>query len=91
MKSTSSERRGLPRFSSRVIHRHRIGSHGFRRVSDLIFVKGVPYAVLEWINLSGIRTPIYLPLDAAKLRSKIRPKNTYYYDGTTIDPRFEDY
>ena len=86
-----SERRNLPRVSSRVIHRHRIGSHRFRRVSDLVFVRGKPFAVLEWINSTGVRTPIYLPLDPEKLRPRTRPKNTFYYDGTTTDPRFEDY
>jgi hypothetical protein len=86
-----SERRTLPRVSSRVVHRHKIGAHRFRRVSDLVFVRGQPCAVLEWINFSGVRTPIYLPLDPAKLRPRTGPRNTFYYDGTTTDPRFEDY
>ncbi|HUQ25616.1 MAG TPA: hypothetical protein VM140_08100 [Burkholderiales bacterium] len=80
----------LRRGASRVVHRHRIGSHNFRRVSDLVFVRGKPFAVLEWINMSGVRTPLFLPLDAGKLRVRARLKNTYYYDGTTSDPRFDD-
>ena len=84
------ERRTLPRGSSRVIHPHRIGSYRFRRVSDLVFVRGKPFAVLEWIDLAGDRAPLYLPLDPAKLHAKGRQRSTFYYDGTTSDPRFED-
>ena len=90
MKAASSERRGGPRGSSWVIHRHGIGSHRFRRVSELVFVRGKPFAVLEWINFSGARTPICVALDPEKLRPRTRPKNTFHYDGTTTDPRFED-
>jgi hypothetical protein len=86
----ATERRVLPRGSSRVIHRHRIGERRFRRVSELVFLRGKPFAVLEWIDFSGDRTPLYLALDPAKLRPQARPRNTFYYDGTTSDPRFED-
>ena len=88
---SSTERRAAPRGSNKVIHRHRIGDRGFRRVSELIFVRGKPFAILEWIDLSGDRTPIYLSLDPDKLRPRTRPHNTYYYDGTTTDPRFEEF
>jgi hypothetical protein len=92
MKTTSpDERRTLPRGKSRVIHRHRIGTHRFRRVSELVFVRGRPFAVLEWINMTGVRTPLYLPLDAGKLRPTRGVKNTFSYDGTTTDPRFEEF
>ena len=87
----SAERRTLPRGSSRVIHRHRIGNLRVRRVSDLVFVRGKPALVLEWINQPGVRTPIYLPLDPDRLRPTRGAKNTFYYDGTTTDPRFEEF
>ena len=86
-----SERRILPRVGSRVIHSHRIGGRRFRRVSELVFVRGKPFALLDWVDLSGDRTPLYLPLDPGKLKPPRGVKKTFYYDGTTTDPRFEDY
>ena len=84
------ERRAFPRGSRRVVHRHRIGRYRFRRVSELVFVRGKPFAVLEWVDLSGDRTPLYLPLDPGKLHARGTPRNLFYYDETTTDPRFED-
>lgn len=85
------ERRLIRRTKLKVIHRHRIGSRTFRRVSELVFVQGRPRAMLEWVDLGGIRSPLYIAeLDPAKLhRAKSLPK-TYFYDGLTVDPRFED-
>ena len=84
------ERRNV-RVGLKVIHRHRVGNQVFRRVSELVFVDGRPRALLGWIDLGGIRTPIYIcELDSAKLRVSKGARNTYYYDATTIDPRFED-
>jgi hypothetical protein len=38
-----------------------------------------------------VRTPIYIcDLDPAKLRKAAAAPNTFYYDGVTIDPRYED-
>jgi len=79
-------RRGL-----KVIHRHRVGNFEFRRVSELVFVKGLPKAILGWIDVGGVRTPIHIcSLDPAKLRKAAAAQNTYYYDSVTIDPRYED-
>ena len=62
-----------------------------RRVSELVFVRGKPRAILEWVNLGGVRSPLYIAeLDAQKLRRSPRQRNTYYYDGETIDPRYLD-
>ena len=73
----------------KVVHRHRVGEVVVRRVSELAFVHGRPIALLEWINLGGVRTPLYVcELDASKLRQT--DKTTYYYDAVTVDPRFED-
>src|SRR5512134_2916790 len=84
------ERRKV-RVGLKVIHRHRVGNRVVRRVSELVFVDGRPRALLGWIDIGGIRTPIYIcELDSSKLRGSKAAKNTYYYDATTIDPRFED-
>lgn len=85
--SPRTERRKA-RTGLKVIHRHRVGTMVFRRVSELVFVRGRPMALLEWINLGGVRTPLYVcELDAAKLRQT--DKNTYHYEGVTVDPRYE--
>lgn len=82
------------RVALKVIHRHRVGNLEFRRVSELVFVAGRPKAILGWIDVGGLRTPIHLcDLDPAKLRKALAgnaAKNTYYYEAVTVDPRFED-
>lgn len=84
-----SERRKT-RLGLKVIHRHRIGDKVFRRVSELVMMDGQPKALLGWINLGDVRTPIYLcALDQAKLRRSPTSPNTFYYDEVTVDPRFE--
>lgn len=83
--------RSCGRLGVKVIHRHRVGNHEFRRVSELVFVGGRPKAILGWIDVGGLRTPIYLAdLDPAKLKKAAAAKNTYYYDEVTVDPRYED-
>jgi hypothetical protein len=77
-----------------VIHSHRVGRLEFRRVSELVFVRGRPKAILGWIDVGDMRTPIFMcDLDPAKLR-KAAPGNnatdTYYYDAVTVDPRYEE-
>jgi hypothetical protein len=81
-----AERRAA-RVPQKVVHRHRIGSLVFKRVSEFVLVRGEPKAILKWIDIAGLRTPIYIDLDPSKLRrigagSSIR----LYYDGTTLDP-----
>ena len=84
------ERRKV-RVGLKVIHRHRAGNRVVRRVSELVFVDGCPKALLGWIDIGGIRTPLYIcELDRTKLRAPRGVKNTYFYDATTVDPRFED-
>lgn len=77
----------------KVIHRHRVGNFEFRRVSELVYVGGRPKAILGWIDVGGVRTPIHLcDLDPARLRRAAAGNaaaNTYYYDALTIDPRYE--
>ena len=85
MKDRRKSRLGL-----KVIHRHRIGDKVFRRVSELVVIDGQPKALLGWINLGDVRTPIYLcNLDQAKLHRSPTSANTYLYEDTTVDPRFE--
>lgn len=84
------ENRRTIRAGPRVIHRHRVGRQVFRRVSELVFVQGQPKALLGWIDIGGVRTPLYVcDLDRAKLRTAKGVRNLYYYDATTIDPRFD--
>jgi len=72
-----------------VIHRHQVGDTVFRRVSELLYVSGKPVALIEWINLGGIRTPLYTyPLDPAKLRADAARRGVFHYDDLTADPRF---
>jgi hypothetical protein len=86
-----NDRRTVARIPQKVIHRHRVGGHGFRRVSELVFVRGLPKAILEWIDIGGLRTPYYLPdLDPGKLARVPGARHTYRYGGETVDPRFGD-
>ena len=80
------------RLGLKVIHRHRVGALEFRRVSELVYVRGRPKAILGWIDVGGVRTPIFLcDLDPAKLRRAAgESKNTFYYDAVTVDPRYEE-
>jgi len=78
------------RLGFKVIHKHRIGDKVFRRVSELVMIEGQPKALLGWINLGDVRTPIYLcDLDPAKLRRSPTSATTFFYDELTVDPRFE--
>src|SRR3954470_15634649 len=63
MAQPSTERRTGPRARLRVVHRHRIGTHRLSRVSELVYVRGQPKVVLEWVDLAGVRAPLYLALD----------------------------
>jgi hypothetical protein len=92
MASTTPADRRKPRIGVKVFHRHRVaGRPPVRRVSELVFATdGRPKAVLEWIDLGGMRTPLYIcELDPAQLRrGPGSAKNTYYTDQVTDDPRF---
>lgn len=47
--------------------------------------------MLDWIDLGGARSPLYIAeLDPAKLHQAKSLANTYFYDGVTVDPRYED-
>jgi len=83
------ENRRVVRIGPRVIHRHRIGRHSLRRVSELVFTQGGAQAVLGWIDIGHLRTPILMPLDRSKLRKHKGRHGLFYYDGETVDPRFE--
>ena len=79
--------RRLARVPQKVLHRHRIGSREFRRVSELVFIRSEPKVILRWIDIAGVRAPIYADLDRAKLRRiQTAQSPTFRYDGTTVDP-----
>jgi hypothetical protein len=78
------------RSGPKVIHRHRVGQHALRRVSELVFAHGSAQAVLGWIDIGGMQTPLLLELDRSRLRKPKGRLGLYYYDGVTTDPRFED-
>jgi len=82
--------RSQVRVGPKVIHRHRVGDHTLRRVSELVFVRDQPMAVLGWVDMAGDRTPVYLELDRSRLKSPKRINGIFYYDGVTVDPRFVD-
>src|SRR5688572_5823638 len=87
----SKDRRHDVRPGLKVKHRHRVGTAIGDRLSELVYVKGHPVALLDWIDLGGIRTPLYMcELDASKLRPASEQRGVYDYDGVTADPRFAD-
>lgn len=55
----TKERRQEARLGLKVIHRHRIGTAVVQRTSELLYMNRRPVALLDWINLGGIRTPLY--------------------------------
>ena len=66
-----------------------MGSEVSERVSDLVFAHGKPHALIEWINIGGVRTPLYTcELDEAKLVPAADAKAVFHYHGVTTDPRF---
>ncbi len=73
------------------MHRHRVGTAVVQRVSELVYAKGRPLALLDWINLGGVRTPLYVcELDPKKLRAATDERGVFHYDDLTADPRFVD-
>jgi hypothetical protein len=85
------DRRQGVRAGQQVIHRHQVGETVFRRVSELLYVNGRPVALIEWINLGGVRTPLYTcPLDPLKLHADAARRNVFHYDDLTADPRFAE-
>jgi hypothetical protein len=85
-----AERRAA-RVPQKVVHRHRIGSLVFKRVSEFVRVRGEPKAILKWIDIAGMRTPIYVDLDSSKLRRvQAGPKTRFFYAGTTVEPGTPD-
>ena len=85
----NTERRQGTRSELRVVHRHRMGTAVSERVSELVYVDKRPVALLDWINLGGIRTPLYVcDLNPAKLRPDPKSRKVFHYDDITTDPRF---
>jgi hypothetical protein len=81
-----AERR-TARLARKVVHRHRTGGQVSTRVSELMVLRGQPKAILRWIDIAGMRTPICVDLDPQRLRQvQEGPNGTFRYDGTTTDP-----
>ena len=60
-------------------------------MSEFLYVNGRPIALLDWIDLGGIRTPLYVcELDPSKLQPSADKPGVYNYAGVTTDPRFAD-
>ena len=89
MGSAVPDRRRI-RAKLRVIHRHRSnGREATRRESELMFTGRGAVAILEWIDMGGVRTPLFTcPLDRAKLHRQ--SERVYAYDEETLDPRDAD-
>ena len=64
-----------------------MGDRTLRRVSELVFLGGEAKAILEWLDINGLRTPIYIEMDRSKLRMTRGIRHLYFYEGTTSDPR----
>ena len=89
MGSVHQERRRA-RSKLKVIHRHRSeGREEGRRESELVFTRRGAVAILEWIDMGGVRTPLFTcPLDREKLHRE--SERTYVYEDVTQDPRDRD-
>ena len=75
------------RYKLKVIHLHLVGGAVERRVSELVFLQGQPRIVWGWVDLGGVRTPIYLAeVDPAKLK-RLGVENVYRYEAVTNDPQ----
>ena len=75
----------------KVWHRHRVGKSEIRTLSELIIVNDHPRAILGWIDVGGVRTPAYqCELDPKRLHKAAANPGIYYYDGVTVDPRYQD-
>ena len=86
------ERRVGIRVGLQVVHRHQVGEIVVRRVSELLYVSGRPVALIEWINLGGVRTPLYTcALDPLKLHADTARRGVFHYDDLTADPRFAEH
>jgi len=81
------ENRRASRYRLKVLHEHRSSGRVKRKVSELIFVNDQPKIIVGWVDLGGVRAPIYVQnVDPAKLRP-LGVKHFFRYDGVTDDPQ----
>jgi hypothetical protein len=86
--AVTKDRRHEARPGLKVVHRHWIGGAVVQRTSELLYIGRRPVALLDWINLGGIRTPLYkCQLDERKLHPT-KDRGVFHYEGLTSDPRF---
>jgi len=71
----------------RVMHKVKMGDVEIITESDLIFLKGEPFVVLEWGGSPTNQFPsVKLQLDPSRLLPEGRP-GYFLYDGLVEDPR----
>jgi hypothetical protein len=72
----------------RVTHGLRVGDAQHTCESDLVFMSGKPFVVLEWEDRLGSQYPmIKLPLDEKLLHAE-SPQGYFVYSGPAlVDPR----
>jgi hypothetical protein len=56
----------------------------------LTYIGGAAFAILYWINSTGVKAPVTVPLDSTKLRRASGSRTVYFYSGVTVDPRYVD-
>ena len=53
----AKDRRHDARPGLKVKHRHRVGGTVVERISELVYVRGRPVALLDWVDLGGLLKP----------------------------------
>jgi hypothetical protein len=72
----------------RVLHTIKVGGNWLTGISDLIFLEGDPYIVLEWGGTPENQRPeVTQKLDPARLSKDLSGSADFLYDGPVEDPR----
>jgi hypothetical protein len=72
----------------RVTHNIIVGSKRLIAESDLIFVDGHPFVVLEWAGSRENQHPgLTVALDPAQLEERPGPPGYFLCNGDVVDPR----
>jgi hypothetical protein len=72
----------------KVMHTLAVGGGWGIGVSDLMFIKGIPHAILEWDGPPDKKLPLVsVKLDRARLSASQGSGADFLYDGVIEDPR----
>ena len=72
----------------RVTHSFLVGDRRFIGESDLIFLDGHPFVVLEWARPTENQHPdLTIALNPASLDEAPGPNGYFVYNGDVVDPR----